>query len=80
MAMLKVGEIRAMTDDELRGRVDESKQELFNLRFQRATGQLSNPMRFSHIRRDVARIMTVLRERELAAELESLAYVEGETP
>jgi large subunit ribosomal protein L29 len=69
MAMLKIGEIRAMTDTELRGRIAEAHQELFNLRFQRATGNLSNPMRFRHVRRDLARIKTVLRERELAAEL-----------
>ena len=69
MAMLRIGEIRAMTDAELTSRVDEGHQELFNLRFQRATGNLSNPMRFRHVRRDMARIKTVLRERELTAEL-----------
>jgi large subunit ribosomal protein L29 len=69
MAMLKIGEIRAMTDDELLGRIEEGHQELFNLRFQRATGNLTNPMRFRHVRRDLARIKTVLRERELAAEM-----------
>jgi large subunit ribosomal protein L29 len=69
MAMLKIGEIRAMTEDELHGRIEEGHQELFNLRFQRATGNLTNPMRFRHVRRDLARIKTVLRERELAAEL-----------
>jgi large subunit ribosomal protein L29 len=69
MAMLKIGEIRAMTDDELLSRVEEARQELFNLRFQRATGNLTNPMRFRHVHRDVARIKTVLRERELAADL-----------
>jgi large subunit ribosomal protein L29 len=69
MAMLKVGEIRAMTEDELLTRIEEGHQELFNLRFQRATGNLTNPMRFRHVRRDLARIKTVLRERELAAEL-----------
>jgi large subunit ribosomal protein L29 len=69
MAMLKIGEIRAMTEDELLGRIEEGHQELFNLRFQRATGNLTNPLRFRHVRRDLARIKTVLRERELAAEL-----------
>lgn len=69
MAMLKIGELRAMTDAELTGRVDEAHRELFSLRFQRATGNLTTPMRFRHLRRDVARIKTVLRERELAAEL-----------
>ena len=77
MAMLKIGEIRAMTDDELRGRIEEARQELFSLRFQRATGNLTNPARFRHIRRDVARIQTVLRERELAAELEELTDAEA---
>ena len=76
MAMLKIGEIRAMTDEELRGRIEEARQELFNLRFQRATGNLASPMRFRHVRRDMARIMTVLRERELAAELEELTRLE----
>ena len=49
MAMLKIGEIRAMTEDELLGRIEEGHQELFNLRFQRATGNLTNPMRFRHV-------------------------------
>jgi large subunit ribosomal protein L29 len=72
MAMLKVGELRAMTDAELLGRIEESRQELFSLRLQRATNKLTNPMRFRHVRRDMARIKTVLRERELAAELAAL--------
>jgi large subunit ribosomal protein L29 len=78
MAMLKIGEIRAMTDAELVGRIDEAKQELFGLRFQRATGNLTNPMRFRHVRRDLARIRTVLRERELAAELVAQGHLEAE--
>lgn len=69
MAMLRIGEIRAMTDAELAARIDEGHQELFSLRFQRATGNLSNPMRFRHVRKDLARIKTVLRERELATAL-----------
>ena len=69
MAMLKIGEIRAMTEGELRSRIEEAHQELFSLRFQRATGNLTNPMRFQHVRRDLARIKTVLRERELATEM-----------
>ena len=76
MAMLKIGEIRAMTDEELRGRIEEAHQELFNLRFQRATGNLTTPSRFRHVRRDVARMKTILRERELAAEIEQLATTE----
>jgi large subunit ribosomal protein L29 len=69
MAMLRIAEIRAMTDAELAARIQEGHQELFNLRFQRATGNLSNPMRFRHVRKDLARIKTVIRERELEAEL-----------
>jgi large subunit ribosomal protein L29 len=78
MAMLRIGEIRAMTDAELAARIDEGYQELFNLRFQRATGSLSNPMRFRHVRRDLARIKTVLRERELAAALTQPAETANE--
>lgn len=47
-------------------RLKESKEELFNLRFQMATGQLDNPMRLRAVRRDIARVRTVMRERELA--------------
>ncbi len=59
-------ELRQLSDAELRERLDGAKEELFNLRFQLATGQLDNPMRLKQVRRDVARILTVLRERELA--------------
>jgi large subunit ribosomal protein L29 len=61
------GELRDLPDDELRARLDSSKEELFNLRFQLATGQLDNPMRIKEVRHDIARIMTVLTERELIA-------------
>ena len=59
------GELREMTDDELTGRLRESKEELFNLRFQMATGQLDNNRRLRVVRQQIARIYTVLREREL---------------
>jgi large subunit ribosomal protein L29 len=64
---MKVQELRSMTGDELMNLLDDSKQELFNLRFQKSTGQLSNTGRTREVRRQVARINTVLRERELAA-------------
>ena len=64
--MTKVGEFAALDPDELVGRLDESRRELLNLRFQLATGQLDNSARINLIRRDVARILTVLREREIA--------------
>ena len=57
--------LRDLADDELETRLRESKEELFNLRFQVATGQLDNNRRLQIVRRDIARIYTVMREREL---------------
>ena len=65
--MATAEDLRNLTDDELLGRLKESKEELFNLRFQVATGQLDNNRRLQTVRRDIARIYTVMRERELAA-------------
>jgi large subunit ribosomal protein L29 len=61
------GEFREQASEELVARLDGLKEELFNLRFQLATGQLDNPSRIREVRHDVARILTVLRERELTA-------------
>ena len=58
-------ELRTMTDDDLARALREAKEELFNLRFQAATGQLESHGRLRTVRRDIARIYTVLREREL---------------
>lgn len=69
--MAKIREIRDLGDAELLERVESLKEELFNLRFQLATGQLDNPMRIKQVRHEIARILTVLRERELEAELEA---------
>jgi large subunit ribosomal protein L29 len=66
-------ELRDLPDEELRARLDSSKEELFNLRFQLATGQLDNPMRIKDVRHEIARLMTVLTERELAGEQEEEA-------
>lgn len=66
--MAGVRELRDLGGDDLVQRLDASKEELFNLRFQLATGQLDNPMRIKEVRRDVARILTILRERELEAD------------
>ena len=57
---------RDMQDSELTAKLAELKQELFNLRFSHATGQLSNPMQLKRCKRDIARVKTVIRERELA--------------
>jgi large subunit ribosomal protein L29 len=58
-------ELRELHDDELQTRLREAKEELFNLRFQMATGQLDNNRRLREVRSDIARIYTILREREL---------------
>ncbi len=63
---MKASEIRDQSAQELAGRLDESRKELFNLRFQAATGQLKDLQRMREVRKDMARVMTVLRERELA--------------
>ena len=58
-------EFRELDNSELESRLKDAKEELFNLRFQKATGQLTNNRRVSVVKRDIARIYTVLREREL---------------
>ena len=73
MATSKAAELRELPDDELVTRMEAGKEELFNLRFQLATGQLDNPARMKQVRHDVARIATVLREREIELELDALA-------
>ncbi|WP_099022881.1 50S ribosomal protein L29 [Mycolicibacterium palauense] len=62
---ISAGELRELNDDELTDRLRESKEELFNLRFQMATGQLDNNRRLRTVRQEIARVYTVLREREL---------------
>lgn len=62
---MKTNELRDMTTQELNDKLAELKSELFNLRFQLATGQLDNPMRIKSVRKDIARVKTIAREREL---------------
>lgn len=62
---MKAEALRELADKELQDKLKDSKEELFNLRFQMATGQLDNPLRLREVRRDIARVKTVLREREL---------------
>ena len=64
----KISEIREKTSSELVNLEAELKQELFKLRFQNATNQLANPMKIRSVKKDVAKIKTVLRERELKGE------------
>ena len=77
MAETTAAEIRDLNDDELVTRLRESKEELFNLRFQVATGQLDNNRRLHHVRRDIARIYTVMRERELGIVRETTSTEAG---
>jgi len=64
---MKASEVRALGTDELKNKIDESHKALFNLRFRAASGQVSNFNEMTALRRDIARMMTILRERELAA-------------
>lgn len=64
---MKASEIREFSSEEIRQKLAELTQELFNLRFQHATDQLENPMRLGHTRREIARMKVVLREREMAS-------------
>lgn len=63
---MKVNEIRDLTTEELDAKLSELKAELFNLRFQNATNQLDNPIKIADVKKNIARVKTVIRERELA--------------
>ena len=67
MTKSQAAELRALPGDALDEKLKEAKEELFNLRFQNATGQLDNITRLPQVRREIARIETLLREREIAA-------------
>lgn len=63
----KTADLRELNDAELLQKLAETKEEHFNLRFQNATGQLDNSSRLGQVRREIARVQTLLREREIAA-------------
>ncbi len=63
---MKINDVKNMTTAELSSKLNELKNELFNLRFSHATGNLANPMQLHNIKKDIARIKTVLRMREIA--------------
>ena len=67
---MKANKFRELTNDALVAREKELKSELFNLRFQSATGQLNNPQRINDCKKDIARVKTIIRERELKAAAE----------
>ena len=62
---MKVKEVRQLSEAELSNKLSELKAELFNLRFQLATGQLDNPLKVKTVRKNIARVKTIVREREL---------------
>jgi large subunit ribosomal protein L29 len=62
---MKAVEIAELSSDEIHERLAELSEEMFNLRFQHATGQLENPMKLTQIKRDIARVKTVIRQRQL---------------
>mgnify|MGYP000968731345 FL=1 len=64
---MKAEEIKKLSNEEIISKIKADKEELFNLRFQLATGQLENPMRIGGIKKDIARVKTIIRERELNA-------------
>lgn len=65
---MKAKDVHELSSDELTRKVDDLKDELFKLRFQLATGQLENPMRIRDVKKSIAQVKTVLRERELKAQ------------
>ena len=65
---MKASNFESMTNEQLKAKIAELKEELFNLRFRLATGQLDNVMQISSVRKDIARALTVLRQKELKAD------------
>ena len=63
---MELKKMRELTEDELNTELDKMKKELFNLRFQHVTGQLENPVKMRELKRDIARVKTIIREKELA--------------
>ncbi|MCK4653877.1 MAG: 50S ribosomal protein L29 [Candidatus Cloacimonetes bacterium] len=66
---MKINELRELTDDELKQQLEDFKEELFNLRFQKSMNRLENPMRIKDIKRNIAQIHTLLTEREKSLNL-----------
>lgn len=68
---MKAADIHALSTEKINSRIEDTREEYFKLRFHFATGQLTDYSRFKLVRRDIARMETILRQRELAAELEA---------
>ena len=67
---MELNKIREMSDKELNAELIKLKKDLFNLRFQHVTGQLENPVKLKEIKKDIARVKTIIREKELTAQAE----------
>ena len=63
---MELKKMRELTEVELKAELEKMKKELFNLRFQHATGQLDNPVKMRELKKDIARVKTIIREKELA--------------
>ena len=68
---MKISEVRNLNENDLKIKLKDLKSELFNLRFQLAINQLENPMRIRTVKKDIARVQTILREKELSAVAEA---------
>ncbi len=66
--MMKASEVRKMSGAQLEGKLSELKKDLFQLRLQHATNQLENPIRISEVKKDIARVKTIIREQQLAGQ------------
>ena len=77
---MRISEIRALNTPEIEAKIDDAREELFKLRFQFRTGQLTDYSRIEMSRRNVARLLTVLRERELAAQLAAAGAPASDQP
>ena len=64
---MKINEIRALNDEQLQSKLAELKKDFFNLRLQHATNQLDNPQKIAAVKHDIARVMTVIRQREIGS-------------
>lgn len=63
---MKASELKEMTMEELKKKEEDMRKELFNLRFQKSTGEIENPMRIHSVRKNIARVMTVMSEKKIA--------------
>jgi large subunit ribosomal protein L29 len=74
---MKPDEIRGLSNDEIVNRLDDAHEEMLNLRVQHRIGQLANPARMREVRKDIARMLTILRERQLWEEYQALLERQG---